>query len=152
MKMRKKLNNKGFSLVEVIIAIAIMAILAGALVPQLIQYINQSRRSADVETAQTIATAVNTVLAKEDAYNTAASTYLTGCVSGGTDFQVAVNTILGGGTTNPIPKTGGYADFYIDIAIDKNSYSIYAEASGTSPTKDPDNMLYPNIGNNFDNN
>lgn len=44
-----KKNNKGFSLVELIIVIAIMAILAGALAPALIKYINKSRRSADIQ-------------------------------------------------------------------------------------------------------
>ena len=43
-----KINNKGFSLVELIIVIAIMAILAGALAPQLIKYIDNSRKSTDV--------------------------------------------------------------------------------------------------------
>lgn len=36
---RTKRNNKGFSLVELIIVIAIMAILAGVLAPQFVKYI-----------------------------------------------------------------------------------------------------------------
>ena len=36
-------NNKGFSLVELIIVIAIMAILVGVIAPQLILYIEKSR-------------------------------------------------------------------------------------------------------------
>ena len=52
-----KKNNKGFSLVELIIVIAIMAILAGALAPALIKYINKSRKSADISNADTIRTA-----------------------------------------------------------------------------------------------
>lgn len=40
-------NNKGFSLVELIIVIAIMAILVGIMAPQLIKYIEKSNVTAD---------------------------------------------------------------------------------------------------------
>lgn len=39
----KKLNNKGFSLVELIIVIAIMAVLIGVLAPQYLKYVERSR-------------------------------------------------------------------------------------------------------------
>ena len=47
MNTNKKLDNKGFSLVELIIVIAIMAILVGVVGTQVIPYIEKSRRSKD---------------------------------------------------------------------------------------------------------
>lgn len=66
----KKTNNKGFSLVELIIVIAIMAILAGAIAPALIKYIDKSRRSNDLSSAKTFKTAVETALGTEEVYET----------------------------------------------------------------------------------
>ena len=43
----KKLNNKGFSLVELIIVIAIMAILVGVVGTQVIPYLENSRKAKD---------------------------------------------------------------------------------------------------------
>ena len=67
----KKLNNKGFSLVELIIVIAIMAILAAALAPQLIKYIEKSRISSDKTSAASVKTAFDTAIANDDAYQDA---------------------------------------------------------------------------------
>lgn len=70
-----KKTNKGFSMVELIIVIAIMAILAGALAPQLIKYINKSRLSTDVQTGDAIAVAATAALANEEAYEACENNY-----------------------------------------------------------------------------
>ena len=147
-------NNKGFSLVELIIVIAIMAILAGALAPQLIQYLDQSRKGRDVETAQTVATAVNAALGSESAYNTAASCYLTDCTTTGTDFQKAVKKIIGAAVDNPKPKyrPADYKNFYIEVSSTDKSFKIYAvKTESGSVTPDPKDILYPTVGDNFAN-
>jgi len=62
----KKLNNKGFSLVELIIVIAIMAILVGVVGTQVIPYLENSRKAKD----QQVLSAWNT--AAVSAYSTEA--------------------------------------------------------------------------------
>lgn len=46
---KKKANNKGFSLVELIIVIAIMAILVGVVGSQVVPYLEKSRKSKDIQ-------------------------------------------------------------------------------------------------------
>ena len=60
---QKKLNNKGFSLVELIIVIAIMAVLIGLLAPQFLKYVQRSKYSTDVKNGQEIATVIQTLIA-----------------------------------------------------------------------------------------
>ena len=60
---KKEMNNKGFSLVELIIVIAIMAILVGVLAPQFIKFVEKSRESTDLQNIEEIKTAVETYVA-----------------------------------------------------------------------------------------
>lgn len=62
----KKMNNKGFSLVELIIVIAIMAILVGVLAPQYLKYVEKSRKSSDMDQLDSIYTACSTAASDAD--------------------------------------------------------------------------------------
>lgn len=58
MKNEKKLNNKGFSLVELIIVIAIMAVLIAVLAPQYMKYVERGRNSTDRDNATAMESAM----------------------------------------------------------------------------------------------
>lgn len=62
----KKMNNKGFSLVELIIVIAIMAVLIVVLAPQYLKYVEKSRNATDVTNATEIVTAIQVYAADPD--------------------------------------------------------------------------------------
>ena len=68
-----KTNNSGFSLLELIIVVAIMAIATGIMAPQLIRYIEKSNVSSDIQLADTIRTGVATSIVDAEVKADAAS-------------------------------------------------------------------------------
>ena len=58
---RKKKDNKGFTLVELVIVVAILAILVGILAPQYTKYVEKSRKAADASNLENLVTAFKTV-------------------------------------------------------------------------------------------
>ena len=65
----RKKDNKGFTLVELVIVVAILAILVGILAPQYTKYVEKSRKSADVDNVDELVKAVQ-VYAVDHAINT----------------------------------------------------------------------------------
>lgn len=144
-----KKNNKGFSLVELIIVIAIMAILAGALAPALIKYINKSRKSTDVSNAQTLATALTTALSDETAYDDAVSknygstTFTTSDIQGAASGAVFLNAVKDNLSKELKTKYDGSGVFIVKISSDYKTFTIYAK------TADADHEVYPSVGANY---
>lgn len=103
---RTKKNNKGFSLVELIVVVLIMAIIAVALAPQVMKWVNESRKSADASTYDSVVAAAQDALADEEAWNDCASKTFTieinktnGCEMKGEvpdSFKASFQTHMGG--------------------------------------------------------
>lgn len=151
----KKTSNKGFSMVELIIVIAIMAILAAALAPALIKYINKSRLSTDIQTGTTIASAATAALAVEKANDDAAAfegqiIAVNGILSqaGGTnEFANEFAAVVGmdsvtGKSKKDIEGTNfpNAGTFYISINSSKNAIQVWYG------TTDDDHLVSPTPG------
>ena len=145
----KKTSSKGFSVVELIIVIAIMAILAAALAPSLIKYINKSRLSTAVSDGTTIASAINSALASEAAFQAADSytgaTLLNTVLTGSDAFAQEVSENVGKASVTGKAKKdlGGSAlstVYYIQVDTVNNTVSVYYGDTAA------DHMVSPNVG------
>ena len=102
---KKKKDNKGFSLVELIIVVAIVAILVGLLAPQYIKYVEKSRKSADASNLSEMVNAVQiyaadaesslpagtyTITIRKEAATGGTPTDITGTAAGLDDVKKAV--------------------------------------------------------------
>lgn len=63
MKKMSQKNNKGFSLVELIVVVAIMAVLMGILVPTLVKNVEKSKKQKDASAIEEIRSTMVTTLA-----------------------------------------------------------------------------------------
>lgn len=94
-------SNKGFSLVELVIVIAIMAILVGLTLPILVHYVEKANVAHDVQLASAVKSAIELAMSDPDVFESESyirptSDEMGMCVNGaGAAFSDAVYTTLG---------------------------------------------------------
>ena len=139
-------NNKGFSLVELIIVIAIMAILVGVLAPQLIKYIEKSKVSSDTQAADSVHTAVLTAMMDPEvvnmsgyngnftSYETATSATELKTSNTGNVIGSAAGEILGGSFVTTQLKSTNASDISFQI-VSGNKVSVWVAGSDSRGSK-----------------
>ena len=116
-----KKNNKGFTLVELIVVLVILAILAAILVPALLGYIDKARSSQYLEEAHSILTAAQAWETEQYAKGETTPTTDFTATSGALDYvnaitsptKVSTLTVSGSTSTGTTSADQRHADFTV---------------------------------------
>ena len=150
-KIRK--SNKGFTLVELIIVVAIIAVLSAVVAPQYIKYVERSRQGVDASTLEEVRHAAEV----EAAINPSAGTVTVAAdgTVGGTFANKAQVIEIVGTKVELKSKAAKLSTYQVDI--DANGVAKWADASktlvgklqaGTAPTAAGNNQQNNNQQNN----
>jgi len=129
-------NNKGFSLIELIIVIAIMAVLVAIIAPNLTKYLGSSKKNTDKKNSDEIVSTIKTCITDFETTNgdlisstgTATVTWsATGSAVSGTSndpsFKALVDAAIDADKTESKKTSGTYAQVDIDKQAD-GTYKI----------------------------
>lgn len=142
---KERMNNKGFSLVELIIVIAIMAVLVVVLAPQFLKYVEKARISTDKDNAAAIVTALQVWAAAEGNPDTSDNaTVIVGTaginLTSGSWAEAACNDagIVNGNAAIQSKSASWNAGYGIKMGTDGQISYLNAAGTGAMSDKDAD--------------
>ena len=126
-----KKNNKGFSLAELIVVVLILGILAVAITPQIMNWIDKSKVGKDENYAGTVATAVESVALEYIGTGRASDisstlTVVAGGIAETTDFANDCEAMIGASKCKA-PEQSGKSKFTITITPNGKQVTVTVE-------------------------
>lgn len=153
-KTRKKANDKGFTLVELIVVLVILAILAAILVPALLGYIDRARSQQIVLNARSVYTAAQaeatSLYAKGKTISDIASTTVAQRVIDtadvpGAHYSVGVTASTKGISDNSSASHSNYTITYVYYEENNKAVELvdgeWVERTTLSPSKSGSNVF-----------
>lgn len=133
-------NNKGFSLIELIIVIAIMAVLVAIIAPNLTKYLGSSKKNTDQKNADELASQIQTSITDYETTNGtlgACTISWSGSTATTTPANTAFDTILNDTiTTSAVSKeTGASASATVAVKSSGSGYTINVTLGNVSAAK-----------------
>ena len=129
LKDRKKKDNKGFTLVELVIVVAILAILVGILAPQYTKYVEKSRKAADASNLENLVTAFKTA-ASDGNDQIPVGTYTFTIAATGTTLNDGTNNLTSGDIYDLISSYAG--NNWTDTKLKSQKWTDNGTLSGTA--------------------
>ena len=140
----KKKDNKGFTLVELVIVVAILAILVGILAPQYTKYVEKSRKSADASNLENLVTSFKTAASDGTDLIPAGSYTITigdGSTTGDNDIDAIIATYAGDNWTDTKLKSSKWtekSDGTGDVLTEISATLTVANDGSIKVTYDPE--------------